>query len=253
MSRRVNFFVGVRLCNLVNETAPLPQFCVIFLNISLFREMMLEKNTKICVIRRTHCWIVNWRTRPLWLDKCVWDERSARQKTRLKKQLTLSVTWSTFDHFHVQVVIRTFQCFTDWYVDLERRIKLLCKSRIMQFGRLNCATSAGLCNLSQYLPISREKCWQVLRCATLFLRSSLTPNNFIFRHFEVILALYTFTGPCFRKDLPHSATISLKTASAVHKCCPWKKCTLLLSKFIYIFGAVSKRRMRRESTNHKKC
>ena len=157
MSRRVNFFVGVRLCNLINETAPLPQFCVIFLNISLFREMMLEKNTKICVIRRTHCLIVNWRTRPLWLDKCVWDERSARQKTRLKKQLTLSVTWSTFDHFHVQVVIRTFQCFTDWYVDLERTIKLLCKSRIMQFGRLNCATSAGLCNLSQYLPISREK------------------------------------------------------------------------------------------------
>ena len=134
-----------------------------------------------------------------------------------------------------------------------RTIKLLCKSRIMQFGRLNCATSASLCNLSQYLPISREKCWQVLRCATLFLRSSLTPNNFIFRHFEVILALYTFTGPCFRKDLPHSATISLKTASAVHKCCPWKKCTLLLSKFIYTFGAVSKRRMRRESTNHQKC
>ena len=39
----MNFFVGVRLCNLVNETAPLPQFCVIFLNISLFQEMMLEK------------------------------------------------------------------------------------------------------------------------------------------------------------------------------------------------------------------
>ena len=127
------FFVGVRLCNLVNETAPLPQFCVIFLNISLFREMMLEKNTKICVIRRTHCLIVNWRTRPIWLDKCVWDERSARQKTRLKKQLTLSVTWSTFDHFHVQVVIRTFQCFTDWYVDLE--------------GRLNFYVRVGLCNL----------------------------------------------------------------------------------------------------------
>ena len=55
----MNFFVGVRLCNLVNETAPLPQFCVIFLNISLFREMMLGKNTKFCVIRRTHCLIVN--------------------------------------------------------------------------------------------------------------------------------------------------------------------------------------------------
>ena len=42
MSGLVNFFVGVRSCNLVNKTEPLPKFCVIFLNISLSRDIMLK-------------------------------------------------------------------------------------------------------------------------------------------------------------------------------------------------------------------
>ena len=69
---------------------------------------------------------------------------------------------------------------------------------------------------------------------------------------HTILALYTCTCPCFWKDLPHSATITLKTAPAIHRCCSWQKFTLLRSKIINTFGAVSQRRMRGESTNHQK-
>ena len=107
------------------------------------------------------------------------------------------------------------------------------KKKNWKSAKLNRATTAVLCNLSQYLPISRDNVDDFMLCHT-------------------ILALYTCTCPCFWKDLPHSATISLRTAPAIHRCCSWQKCTLLRSKIINTFGAVSQRRMRGESTNHQK-
>ena len=107
------------------------------------------------------------------------------------------------------------------------------KKKTRKSAKLNRATTAVLCNLSQYLPISRDNVDDFMLCHT-------------------ILALYTCTCPCFWKDLPHSAIISLKTAPAIHRCCSWQKCTLLRSKIINTFGAVSQRCMRGESTNHQK-
>ena len=104
----------------------------------------------------THCLIANWQTRPLWFGKCVWDERNASQKTRLKKQVTLGVTLTTCGHSCARVVISAFQCFTDWCVDHEQTSELFCRGKIMQFGKWNRATTTVLCNLSQYLPISRD-------------------------------------------------------------------------------------------------